>query len=467
LHEDVGRAIEALYAASLDEHLPALAHHYSRSTNQQKAAKYLSLAGKQAMARGALQQAVQNLESALALVKAFPEGQVKDALELEVLSPLGTAYIATRGYAAPQVGPVFHRARELCNRIGGPQEQFAVVWGNFAWRIVRGEMDLSLELAQEALDRAESMNDPGVWMEALFLMGVTLFYRGDFLGALKQYEAALAHYDDDAERTRLWAVRVGEHAGVTHRCYLALTLWHLGRAEQALAVNGEMLALARSIEHPFSLAYALHHTSWLYHNLRLPAELLAASEEQMRFAADQGFPLFHATGIIYQAGALLLRGEPKTALPTLARGLDAYRGTGASLALPYYFGLLGSALNGCGRTSDADGALNEALSVVAASEERCLEAELHRLAGDLAVTKGEEAGVAEGGYRHALDIARKQNSKAWELRAATSLAQLLAKQDRRQEAHQTLSGCLGGFTEGLATPDIRDAQALLATLQTG
>ena len=104
-----------------------------------------------------------------------------------------------------------------------------------------GEMDLSLELANEAIDHAKKLDDPGVWMEALFLMGVTLYYRGDFVGAQQQYETALARYEDDPERTRMWALRVGEHAGVTHRCYLALTLWHLGCADQALKINQEML----------------------------------------------------------------------------------------------------------------------------------------------------------------------------------------------------------------------------------
>ena len=157
----------------------------------------------------ALHQAVQNLESALSLLKSFSESQSRDQLELQILSALGTAYIAVRGYAAPQVGPTFHRARQLCERIGGPQEQFAVVWGNFAWRIVRGEMDLSLDLAGEAIDHAKKLDDPGVWMEALFLMGVTLYYRGDFAGARQHYETALARYDDDRERTLIWAVRVG------------------------------------------------------------------------------------------------------------------------------------------------------------------------------------------------------------------------------------------------------------------
>ena len=173
--------------------------------------------------REALHEAVENFESSLSLLRTFPEGSARDQLELQVLNPLGTAYIAVRGYASPEVGPVFQRARALCDKIGEPHQQFAMVWGNFAWRIVRGEMDLSLQLAGEAIEHAKKLDDPGVWMEALFLMGVTLYYRGDFVGARQQYETALARYDDDPERTRMWAVRVGEHAGVTHRCYLALT----------------------------------------------------------------------------------------------------------------------------------------------------------------------------------------------------------------------------------------------------
>jgi hypothetical protein len=156
----------------------------------------------------------------------------RDRFELQILSSLGTAYIAGRGYAAPEVGPVFRRAREICHALGEPQQQFAVVFGNFAWRIVRGEMDLSLALAEEAIRLAEAFDDPGMWVEALFLMGVTLFYRGDFGGAREQYENALSHYDD-RELTRSWAAKVGEDAGVTHRCYLALTLWHLGYPDQA------------------------------------------------------------------------------------------------------------------------------------------------------------------------------------------------------------------------------------------
>ncbi len=466
LHEDAGHAIESLYPASLDDHVADLAHHFSRSANQSKAIAYLRLAGAQALSRGALPQAVQNLESALGLLTTFPSGADKDQLELHVLGPLGTAYIASRGYAAPEVGPVFQRARQLSERFGEPQDHFAVVWGNFAWHVVRGEMDRSLELAREAIGLAERHDDPGIWMEALFLLGVTLYYRGDFTGAREQYERALSLYDD-RERTRAWAARVGEHAGVTHRCYLALTLWHLGLPEQALKVSREMLELARSIEHPFSLAYAQHHTSWLYQTLRLPTETLALSGEQIRFCTDQGFPLFGATGMVYDAAASVLQGHSLAALPKLVKGLDAYRATGAGLALPQYLGLLSDALIEAGRPADAESALDKALAIAEQSEDRCHEAELYRLKGHVALGTGQDLSMAERCFTRSIGVARKQQSKAWELRTSMDLARLYRLQNRADQARDLLGGVLDTYTEGFDTPDVKQAAMLLREMQAG
>ena len=463
LHEHVGHAIETVYTASLDDHLAELAHHFSRSGNQVKAVEYLHLAGTQAMARGALPQAVRDFEHALGLLKTFPSGPDRDGLELQLLNPLGTAYIAMRGYAAPEVGPIFLRARELCERIGQSPQLFAVVWGNFAWRVVRGEMGLSMGLAREAIELAERFEDPGIWMEALFLLGVTLFYRGDFAGALAQYEKALSCYDD-RERTRMWASRVGEDAGVTHRCYLALALWHLGYPEQALRAGQKMRELALSIGHPFSLAYAQHHLSWLYHNLRLPAETKAASDEGIQTAAAQGFAMFHATGNLYKAAGVLLEGRPNEALPLLTRGLEAYRATGAGLALPYYLSILGDAYIQAGRPDEASDALDEGLAIAEQSDELCQKAELYRLKGELALRTGSKNGDAEGHFRRAIETARHQLSKAWELRATTSLARFYQQTGRRDEARQMLTDTYGRFTEGFDTPDLKSAKALLVEL---
>jgi predicted ATPase len=464
LHESVGQAIELLYSDSLDDHLADLAHHFSRSGNRGKAVEYLRRAAAQALSRGASAQAVKDLEAARNLVKEIPAGIQRDQAELQILNPLGTAYIATRGYAAPEVGPVFQRAREICATVGEPQQQFAMVFGNFAWRIVRGEMDLALTLAKEALSLAEKFNNPAFWMEALFLLGVALFYRGDFAGARDQYETALALYDD-RDRNRHWAARVGEDAGVTHRCYLALALWHLGYPDRALKVNREARELARAIEHPFSLAYAQHHTSWLYQLMRMPAETLLFSEEQMRTSAEHGFPLFKATSSIYNAAGRLLQGKAEKATTGLQDALDAYRATGAGLALPYYLGLLGAALIQTGDNDAANSMLNEALGIVETSGDRCHEAELHRLKGDLAQRERAQPAVQEQHFTRALVAAKEQGSKAWELRATLSLARLRARNGHRTEASEKLGRLYSSFTEGFGTPDLREAKILLAELQ--
>jgi tetratricopeptide (TPR) repeat protein len=461
LHEDVGCAIEELYQESIDDHLTELAHHYSHSTNQEKAVKYLLLAGVQAISRGALPQAVQSLESALALIRNFPESQSKDASELQVLSALATAYIAARGYAAPEVGPVLQRARELCGRVGNPEEQFAVLRGEFAWRIVRGELDLALELAKEAIALAEEQGDPGMLMEALFLMSVVLFYRSDFVEVKRHSEAALAHYDEDPSRTWKWATRTGEHAGVTHRCYLALALWHLGYADQARKVNHEMLELARSLKHPFSLAYALHHTCLLHYYLRLPTKLHAFASEQIRFCTEQGFPLFQATGTAYQGTAALIGGDARTALGGLISGLEAYRRTGAALAVPYYFGLLGAALTECNRPIEAKDALEKGFAIAEQNADQFHGAELHRLMGDLALSEGRDLDEVEIHYQRSFEVADNQQSKALKLRAALSSAKLCEMHGQRGPAVENLSAILSQFTEGLDTPDVQESQALL------
>jgi len=310
------------------------------------------------MARGALPQAIKDFERGLALLKALPSGAKRDALELQTLGPLGMAYIAVRGYAAPEVGPVFVRARQLSERIGQPPQVFAVFWGNFVWHAARGD-GFSMDLAREAIGLAERFDDPGIWMEALFLLGATLFYRGNFVGANVQFEKALSLYDD-RERARLWASRLGQDAGIGHRCHLMLALWYLGYPEQALRASREMQNLAHSIGHPFSLAYAQHHTTWLYHQLRLPAETKAASEEGIQTATEQGFAMFHATETLFRAAGVLLDRRPGEALPLLTRALEAYRAIGAGVWLPCFLGILGDAHIQAGRPDDAREALMRA-----------------------------------------------------------------------------------------------------------
>jgi predicted ATPase len=242
-------------------------------------------------------------------------------------------------------------------------------------------------------------------------------------------------------------------------------LWHLGYHDRALKVNREARELARSIEHPFSLAYAQHHTSWLYQLMRKPSETLLFSDEQMCTSAEHGFPLFNATGAISNAAGQLLQGNAANAAAALEGGLDAYRATGAGLALPYYLGLLGDAFIQTGNTSEADSVLDAALMAAQTSGDRCHEAELHRLKGELALREGVQPELVEQHFIRALDTAKAQGSKAWELRSTLSLARLHARHDRRTDAGEMLDRLYNSFAEGFCSPDLREAKTLLAELR--
>jgi serine phosphatase RsbU (regulator of sigma subunit) len=322
---------------------------------------------------------------------------------------------------------------------------------------------LCSELAEEAIAFGERLDDAGILMEALFLRGVTQLYRGDFAGTRASCTRGITEFDDRT-RTAFWAKIVGEDAGVTHRCYLALALWHLGFPDQALQLNREMVELARSINQPFSLEYALHHTGWLCQHCRLGVQAQLAGEEQMRIATEQGFLFWRASGTLYTAGGLLLQGRMERGLRLLEEGLEAYRVTGAELGLPYYLSMLADAFTRTGRFAEADAALDEAITLAEKNDERFQEAELYRLKGELLLAESDNRTAAEEWFHRAIDTAERCRSKAWKLRATTSLARLWQKQGRREEAFKAISAVYGTFTEGFNTLDLLDAATLLDSL---
>jgi serine phosphatase RsbU (regulator of sigma subunit)/energy-coupling factor transporter ATP-binding protein EcfA2 len=462
-HQQVAEVMEVQFTQLVETQPELLAEHFTEAGITEKAIGYCLKAGLRSRDRFAHVEAVSHLTKGLQLLETLEPSPERDARELELLGPLGTSYIASRGYAAPEVGPVFERARSLCERVGQTPQLFATIWGNFAFHIVRGDFVVCAELAEEAMAFGERLNDPGILMEALFLKGLTRLYRGDFAGARDCCARAIAEFDD-RERTAFWAALVGEDAGVTHRCYLALALWHLGFPVQALQLNDEMLKLARVINQPFSLEYALHHTGWFYQHCRLGVQAEAAGNEQIRIATEQGFRFWHASGTLYAAGGLLLQGQPEQGLRLLQKGLEDYRGTGAELGLPYYLSILADGCTQTGRFAEARLALNEALALVEKNDERFQEAELLRLKGELSLAESGDQTAAEECFRRAVETALRQRSKAWELRATMSLARLWQKQGRREEALRALTKVHGVYNEGFTMPDLADAAALLENL---
>ncbi|HWY85520.1 MAG TPA: AAA family ATPase, partial [Gemmataceae bacterium] len=381
-HRRIGEVLEARFLQTAVTRPELLAHHFAEAGLPEKAIVYWLKAGQRSRERSAFCEAIGHLTKGLALLDTLDGLRKRDDLELQFLTTLGPAYIAARGYAAPEVGPILSRARELCQRIGDQRQQFGIMLGMWEWRVVRGDLRVCVDLAADGMTLAESLNDPGMLMEALFMPGVTMFYRAQFAGARACYENALGAYDD-RERTKFWTAYSGHDAGVTHRCYLALALWHLGYPDQALKLAGEMCELARTIGHGFSLEHAVDFAAFLYHYCRLGTEVKVMAEEEMTIATEQGFPFWHALGTLHKGAGLLLQGRREESLSVLLKGFSAFRATGAEVRVPSYLGLLGDAYMQSARFEDAHKALNEGLAVAEKNDNRCHEAELYRLKGEL------------------------------------------------------------------------------------
>ncbi len=463
-HRRVALAMEARLELPGATQPELLAHHFTEAGLLDQAIGYWLKAGLRSRERSAEVEAIVHLRKGLELVDSLEESPARDARRLELLSPLGVAYLAVRGYAAPEVGPVFRQARELCEHVGQPRELFALMLGIWEWHTVRGDLRLCGELAVEGMEFARRSADPGIMMEALFMSGETMLYRAQFSGARASFAAAVTEYDD-RDRTRFWAVHTGHNAGITHRSNLAVSLWHLGYPDRALELNREMLQLAREISHPFSLAYALHHTAWLNQCCGLGAAVQSAAEELIEVATAQGFALWRATGTFFNGAGKLLQGRTEDALPLLVSGIDAFRATGAELTLTFQLSTLGDAHTQAGRFDEAREALNLALAIAEENDERCHEAELYRLSGALLLAEApERRSAAEECFRRAIDTARSQESKGWELRATMSLARFRIREGRRGEAHQSLAAVVATYTEGWTTPDLVEAAKLVESM---
>jgi predicted ATPase len=245
----------------------------------------------------------------------------------------------------------------------------------------------------------------------------------------------------------------------------AQSLWLLGYPDQAVASIQAALALAQQLAHPMSLTQALYRAAMLHHQRREAPLTQAHAEAAVTTATEQGFPQLLAQATPLRGWALAARGHGEEGITQIQQSLAAYQATGAAAYQPYHLALLAEASAQVGQTAEALEALAEALATLAKSRARWWEAELDRLRGELLLQHAvAQPGEAEACFQQALDIARRQQAKSLELRAAMSLARLWQGQDKRAEAHQLLAEIYGWFTEGFDTADLQEAKVLLAEL---
>jgi predicted ATPase len=371
--------------------------------------------------------------------------------------------IATKGYAAADVERVYSRALQLCQHLGETPQLFQVLVGLRKFYQVRAAYHTAHELGERLLVMAQSLHDPALLLEGRFGIGISLYYLGDFVASREQCTQGLMLYETQQPRSR--AAFFGQDTGVACYTFEALALWLLGYPDQALHRSREGLTLAQQLAHPFSLAFALLHGAVLHMARREGQVTQEVSEAALTLATEQGFAFWLAWGTFLRGWALTTQGDEREGIVQMCQGLEATRSIGAEVGRSGFLALLAAAYGAAAQPEKGLEVLAEALSVVNNKGERYYEAEIHRLTGELLLAGfADQQAASEASFHQALVVARAQQAKSWELRAAVSLGRLWQQQGKRTAARQLLEEVYGWFTEGFETADLQEAQELLEEL---
>ncbi|WP_137890639.1 adenylate/guanylate cyclase domain-containing protein [Ramlibacter sp. 2FC] len=469
LHERTGQAIEALHKDQLEEHCSELAHHFSRSGNAAKAVEYLHCAGRQAVQRSAEAEAVAHLTRALALLETQPDGPERTRQELALQLTLGPAWMAAKGFAAPEVEATYERALALCRQLGETVQLFPALLGLRTFYMVRAELPTARKLGEQLLALAQKEQDPALLVQAHRALGSSLFDLGELDAARAHLEQALALYQPRQHDSP--AIFHGLDPGVLGLGFFAMDLWLAGYPDQGLARSQAALDLAQTLSHPAASADALVFAAelHLYRREAQPSRELA--EALIALATEHGLPFWLAYGIILSGWALVEQGRAAEGIEQMQQGLSAYRATGAEFHRTHFLALLAEAYARAGQVEAGLQTLTEALATVERTQERVYEAELYRLKGELTLLQpnreGEEPGgrgEAEACFQQAIAIARRQGARSLELRALIALSRLRRQQGQPGDARRMLAEAYDWFTEGFDTADLREAKVLLDEL---
>jgi predicted ATPase len=492
LHEDVGNALEALHGVQEGQMAPAaatagvthvaataatagtsavavqLAWHFQEAGILEKAIRYLHQAGERAVQLSAFQEGIAHLTRALELLVNLPDPvDAEDCLkrskqELALELSLGRAYMAAEDRPIRGMIKAYTRARELCQQIGRTSELSGIVGQLATAHYVRGQHQKALAFGEEALSLAQRTGDPLLVALGHWRLGYVLFAHGEFIEARAHLEPMLTFYEPQHHHPLV--LLSGSNAGVSALAYDACCLWCLGYPEQALSKSQEAMALARALDHPFSLAEIIFFSGCLFHAMHRDAQAIRESAEELaRLASEKLMPTWLGMAIRCRGEALATLGQLQEGMAQMREGMAIHQSIDTGIWWPRTLCALAEAQAQAGNPQEGLATLAEALELVEQTGEHFWEEELHRVRGELLLTQGNDAD-AEASLQHAIEVARRQQARSWELRATTSLARLWQAQGKTDDAREMLAEIYDWFIEGFDTPDLQEAEVLLEQL---
>ncbi len=468
LHSRIAAVLEADFAERIAAEPELLAHHLTEAGLFEKAVAYWQRAGERAAERSANREAIAHLRRGLEILERLPESARRDEQELLLQDALQAALAANEGWASAAAERAAKRAVALGGRIGtdSPAQPLAV-WAR-SWLASihrnRGELRSGLAIAEEGLGLAAGLGDPYLLTRSCFETGATHLQIGNLAAARRHLEEGFAHYDADRDRAK--AVRYGFDPCMGCHSYLGLGLWQQGFADQGLRHAEDAIVVARAAAHHLSEAWALSFAAKLHQFRGEVALCLERAEAAFALASEQVLPFYAARAEALAGWVLVKKGRADEGLARLRAAISTAHAMSQRVWRLRWLGLRSEACLMARRIEEGLSAAREALAEVEKTEARFYQAELNRLQGELLLASQEpEERRAEASFRKAIAIAGGQEAKSWELRAATSLARLLARQGRGEEARALLAPVYTRFTEGFDTADLVAAKSLLEQLK--
>ena len=466
LHARIAASLESEFGEVVENQPEVLARHYSEAGLIEKAASLWSKAGQRSLARSALQEAEAQLSRALAQIASLPNTPAlrRDQTTLQVA--LANAQMHTRGFAAAETRASLDQARVLIERaeaLGEPAEDplvlYSVLYGVCVANYMAFNGEVVHAVAAEFLALAEKQGATIPLMVGHRFMGICQLHLGAVGEGRAHLDRAIALYDRKDHASL--ATRYGQDVGTVILYWRTLAQWLLGYPDAARADADRALCNSREIGHAATLAWTLTVTALTQICCGNAVAAKAQADEAVALAEAKGALLWKAVGMRNQGCVFVLMGQASDAVQTIAASIAAYRSTGSTVLVPFYLSHQAKAHAMLAQFDDAERCINEALTTVEKSGERWCEAESRRIAGEIELLSPKrDAEKAQTHFERALEIARAQQARSWELRAATSLARLWRDQGRRAEAHDLLAPVYGWFTEGFDTLDLKEANAL-------
>jgi predicted ATPase len=463
LHARIAQAIEERFPTLAEAEPHLLAHHHILAEQIKPALENLSKAGRRALQRSAFAETIGYMSRASELLPQIDDTQIRERHELEIYIMLGAAHRIVSGFASPVVEDCFKRARSLCDRVGTAIERVSVLRGLWMCHFTRGELAAARELAEQTIAVARDNDESSSLMLGRWMLGIILFWQGEFSLARKELESALALYEPTAQRNQLLSAQLDP--GIATMAYLAWSLSLLGFPDQALERSSASLARARALGEPFTLAFALLFACCVRLTLNRNDDLRGMLDEVRGITETHGFSHWKTVAQVLAGQVEIAAGRHRAGIALVEEGCMQLRAEGSTVNLPWSIAIAATAYSEVNQPQQALTRVLEAIALAEQTSEHHWLAELYRIKGELLLaSSADNAEEAETCVRQAVNLARGQEAKLIELRAATTLAHMTAGTSRAAKARGELASILGWFSEGFETADFRSAADALKAM---